>query len=488
MLYDNLTQPLSKKEFKREYEASKKRLTEIQLRLIELKIPVIIVFDGFSASGKGTQISRLLYPLDPRHFDVFTMSKVTEDMQMRPFLWSFWTKTPQRGRIAIFDKSWHRLALPESQKKWKLTPRELTGFDEDTLNFEKSLRDDGFVILKFFLDISAKEQRARFDQLLSNPDTAWRVDSEDINQNKHFDKIKKQYYKMIKETSTDCCPWHLIEADDGNFATLKIFRILIDTLEQAIYETEHPKTEDSLKIVETFEALSLIEADKLVDESEYKEKLDYLQKQLAQLSFKLYKRRRSVVLVYEGKDAAGKGGNIKRLTQELDPRGYEVISIAAPTSVELSHNYLWRFWNRMPKDGHLAIFDRSWYGRVLVERVEGFCSESEWRRAYQEINDMEQHLASNGTIICKFWLHIDDEEQLRRFNARMEDPLKRHKITDEDWRNREKWNEYELAVNEMLVRTNTPYAPWVIVESNNKKFARLKTLEYMVKTLEEALK
>jgi polyphosphate kinase 2 (PPK2 family) len=208
---------------------------------------------------------------------------------------------------------------------------------------------------------------------------------------------------------------------------------------------------------------------------------------MSELGFKLYTKRRSVVMVYEGWDAAGKGGNIKRMTQELDPRGYEVVPVPAPTQDELNHHYLWRFWKKMPKDGHCAIFDRSWYGRVMVERIEGFCTAEEWQRAYKEINDMEKHMVNHGVILFKFWIHIDKEEQLKRFQLRQADPLKQYKITDEDWRNREKWDQYEKAVDEMLWRTNTEYAKWRVIESNDKKYARIKTLEYVVNELERQL-
>jgi polyphosphate kinase 2 (PPK2 family) len=201
------------------------------------------------------------------------------------------------------------------------------------------------------------------------------------------------------------------------------------------------------------------------------------------LEHEIYVRRVPVVIAYEGWDAAGKGGNIRRLTQNLDPRGYEVVPVAAPNDIEKAHHYLWRFWLQMPKAGHITIFDRSWYGRVLVERVEGFCTEAQWRRAYREINGMEQHLAHFGAIVLKFWLHIDPDEQLRRFREREGMLHKQWKMTDEDWRNREKLDQYRGAVEEMLYRTSTPYAPWTIVESNCKRHARVKVLETVCKAI-----
>ena len=220
---------------------------------------------------------------------------------------------------------------------------------------------------------------------------------------------------------------------------------------------------------------------------EYATRLKKAQAMLPELEHEIYLRRVPVVIAYEGWDAAGKGGNIRRLTQNLDPRGYEVVPVAAPNDVEKAHHYLWRFWAQMPKAGHIAIFDRSWYGRVLVERVEGFCTEAEWRRAYREINGMEQHLVNFGAVLLKFWLHIDPDEQLRRFREREGMAHKQWKITEEDWRNREKMDQYREAVEEMLHRTTTPYAPWTIVESNCKRYARVKVLETVCEVIRKRL-
>jgi len=205
------------------------------------------------------------------------------------------------------------------------------------------------------------------------------------------------------------------------------------------------------------------------------------------LEHEVYKKRLSVIMVYEGWDAAGKGGNIKRLLKMMDPRGYEVIPIAAPNDIEKAHHYLWRFWKAIPKAGHIAIFDRSWYGRVMVERVEGFCIEEEWKKAYREINEMEEQLVNFGTVLIKFWLQVDRAEQLKRFKERQQNPHKQWKITDEDWRNRKKWIQYKTAVDEMLLRTSTSYAPWTIIESNSKLYARIKVLKTVIEEIEKKL-
>lgn len=234
--------------------------------------------------------------------------------------------------------------------------------------------------------------------------------------------------------------------------------------------------------------LANVDLSKELGKQEYKEQLLQYQTKLRALAFKCYQKRQSVVVVYEGWDAAGKGGSIRRVTEKLDPRGYHVYAIAAP-NVGKNRHYLWRFWRRLipPDEKQLVIFDRSWYGRVLVERVEGFAEEHEWKRAYREINDFERQLTNNGALVVKFWFHIDKAEQLRRFEARNQTPHKRWKLTDEDYRNREKWQDYEVAVDEMLVRTSTRTAPWTLVEGNDKRHARVKSLRHLVEILEAKL-
>jgi len=480
------------KTYKREMEPLEARLTALQQQIKDYKIPVLIVFEGWSASGKGTFISKVLNPLDPRYFNVHTLDKPSESSILRPFLWRYAVSLPSKGRISIYDKSWHRLNLPEGQRKWKLTQKAKDEFFYDVNAFEEQLAVDGILVIKLFLHISRDEQKRRFKELIKTPDTAWRVDEDDWRQNEEYDIYLKRFERMIQESNTGISKWSVIEANDKNYATIKIFKVIINKIEEEMnrrLSVQRVQPEITVKPVEPPEVsiLSSVALDKTISKASYKEKLAHYQRKMSELGFKLYTKRRSVVMVYEGWDAAGKGGNIKRMTQELDPRGYEVVPISAPTQDELIHHYLWRFWNKIPKDGHFGIFDRSWYGRVMVERIEGFCTLEEWQRAYKEINDFERHLHNHGVIIFKFWVHIDKDEQLARFEARQQDPLKQYKITEEDWRNREKWDLYEKAVDEMLFRTNTEYAPWLVVESNDKKYARIKTLEAVTAKLERML-
>ena len=489
----DLSKKVDKKTYRRVMDEAEEKLGLLQRECKDAGIPVILVFEGMGAAGKGVQINRLIQALDPRGFDVYACDRPTEDEQMRPFLWRYWTKTPAKGRIAVFDRSWYRSV--QVDRFDGLTPEDKLGDAyQDILSFEKQLCDDGTVIMKFFLYIDKDEQKKRFKKLEGSKETSWRVTEEDWNRNKDFDRYLKMNEEMLEKTDTDYAPWVIIEAVDKDYAALKIVSTVMDRLE---YELEHRRPEDGKqaqrqesKTRERFKngVLSGIDLSKSLTEEEYKTRLKKLQKRLAELHSELYRLRIPVVIGFEGWDAGGKGGAIKRLTSNLDPRGYRVNPTAAPNDIEKVHHYLWRFWNNVPKAGHIAVFDRTWYGRVMVERIEGFCSEAQWRRAYQEINEMESHMANAGAVVLKFWLHIDKDEQERRFRERQANPAKQWKITDEDWRNREKWDQYEEAVNEMLIRTSTTYAPWIVVEGNDKRYARVKVLQTVVDALEKKIK
>ena len=489
----DLSKKVDKKTYRRVMDEAEEKLGLLQRECKDAGIPVILVFEGMGAAGKGVQINRLIQALDPRGFDVYACDRPTEDEQMRPFLWRYWTKTPAKGRIAVFDRSWYRSV--QVDRFDGLTREDKLGDAyQDILSFEKQLCDDGTVIMKFFLYIDKDEQKKRFKKLEGSKETSWRVTEEDWNRNKDFDRYLKMNEEMLEKTDTDYAPWVIIEAVDKDYAALKIVSTVMDRLE---YELEHRRQEDGKqaqrqesKTRERFKngVLSGIDLSKSLTEEEYKTRLKKLQKRLAELHSELYRLRIPVVIGFEGWDAGGKGGAIKRLTSNLDPRGYRVNPTAAPNDIEKVHHYLWRFWNSVPKAGHIAIFDRTWYGRVMVERIEGFCSEAQWRRAYQEINEMESHMANAGAVVLKFWLHIDKDEQERRFKERQANPAKQWKITDEDWRNREKWDQYEEAVNEMLIRTSTTYAPWIVVEGNDKRYARVKVLQTVVDALEKKVK
>jgi len=510
----DLTKKLSKEEYKEKMPQLEARLGRLQRECKALGIPIMIVFEGFGASGKGLQIGRLIQSMDPRGFEVHPIKNETEEERMHPFMWRFWTKTPAKGRIAIYDGSWYRRVLIDRFEK-RTKNKELADVFHSINSFEEQLAEDGTLIIKLLLDIDKKEQKKRFDKLEKNKETAWRVTQGDKERNVHYDEYAAMMEDMLFKTDTDYAPWTIIESMDKRFATLKIYTTVIKAMADQIEKLQKEKEEKEAKKLADSESAAGGETDavaeiaKEADEEmkdlqvsilskadmslhytreEYKEKLDKLQKKMEKLHGELYRRRIPVVLGFEGWDAGGKGGAIKRLTERMDARGYVVNPTASPNDIEKAHHYLWRFWRAMPKDGHVAIFDRTWYGRVMVERIEGFCTTEEWKRAYKEINDMEKDLYDAGAIVIKFWMHIDKDEQERRFRERQENPEKQWKITDEDWRNREKWDQYEDAVNEMLMRTSTDYAPWVVVEGNDKYYARVKVLRTVVEAIEARLK
>lgn len=510
----DLTKKISKDEYKQKKENLEVQMGYLQRECKAQNIPIIILFEGFGASGKGLQIGRLIQSMDPRGFEVYPIKNETEEEQMHPFMWRFWTKTPAKGRIAIFDGSWYRKVLIDRFEK-RTKSKNLPEAFHSINSFEEQLTDDGTLIIKLFLDIDKKEQKKRFEKLEKNKETAWRVNQGDRERNARYDEYAAMVEEMLFKTDTDYAPWTIIESMDKRFAEVKIYTTVIKAMADRIEQEKKKNVQFNVQDRQIDESGKskgegqISEIAKKADEEmknlqisilsgadltlsytreEYREKLDKLQKKMEKLHGELYRRRIPVILGFEGWDAGGKGGAIKRLTEKMDPRGYVVNPTASPNDIEKAHHYLWRFWKAMPKDGHVAIFDRTWYGRVMVERIEGFCTEEEWKRAYKEINDMEKDLYNAGAIVIKFWMHIDKDEQERRFKERQENPEKQWKITEEDWRNREKWDQYTDAVNEMLLRTSTDYAPWIVVEGNSKYYARIKVLKTVVKTIEERLK
>lgn len=499
----DLTKKMKKEEYKERMETMMPRLAKLQRECKALGIPVMIVFEGFGAAGKGVQIGKLISALDPRGFYVHAIDGESKDEQLRPFLWRFWTKTPEKGRIAIFDRSWYRRVLVD-RFDGITTAKELGYAYEEINSFERQLTDGGYVIIKLFLAIDKKEQKKRFKKLMESKSSAWRVTQADLKRNKEYDVYKDMNDEMLQRTDTDYAPWTIIEATDREFATVKIYSAVIRALELKIQEVKQEnekrqaekaagktgagKAAGQEDTVLRTSSLNSVDLSLSYTKEEYKEKLDKLQARIQELHGELYRKRIPVILGFEGWDAGGKGGAIKRLTEKMDPRGYRVNPTASPNDIERAHHYLWRFWNNVPKKGHIAIFDRTWYGRVMVERIEGFCTTEEWTRAYKEMNDMEANWVHSGAVVLKFWLQIDKDEQERRFRERMENPEKQWKITDEDWRNRAKWDQYEQAVDEMLVHTSTTYAPWIIVEGNNKYYARIKVLQSVIDAIEKRLK
>ncbi len=469
------------------------RLGACQRAALEAGIPVIVIFEGLDAAGKGSLINCMSQALDPRGFTVHPISAPNEIERYYPWMQRFCSIIPPDGKIAIFDRSWYGRVLVERIEK-HLPGRQWEQGYEDIQQLERQLADAGRVIVKFWLHISKEEQKKRFKKIGRDPVLAWKVGKQEWRHHQKYDVWLEAVEEMLERTSAAHAPWTVVEATDARFARVKVFETVIEAIQQELQRRAaapkvkpEPMARPEISPTQDHTILDRIDTSLSLEREEYNEELDKLQKRVFQLEHEIYIARIPAVIVYEGWDAAGKGGNIKRLTRGLDPRGYEVVPIAAPTPLEKSHHYLWRFWSKLPKAGHITIFDRSWYGRVMVERIEGFCSEEEWRRAYREINEFEKQLADSGTALIKFWLHIDRDEQLRRFEARQQTPEKQWKITEEDWRNREKYEQYRVCVVEMLQRTSTTYAPWTILEANCKLYARIKAIRTVAKTLEDAL-
>lgn len=493
----DLSRKLEKGEFKALAPSLMDRLGELQRLAKSAQVPILILFEGWDAAGKGTLMNQLIQPLDPRGFRVHNVHEAGENDRFYPPLKPFWDMTPPKGRIGIFNKSWYRLLTddflgeldPAHAKGRKNLRKNL--FD-DILSFEGQLAQDGNLIIKFFLHISKKEQKKRLKKLSDNPCTQWRVGPKDWMRHENYDATIPLVEEFILKTDKSHAPWTIVEAHDPDYACIKILTTVSGAIEAHLARIESTKSTQQRKSAKHEPSAAApatpsptmaptifrnLDMNKTISDSKYHQELEDLQDKLTQIGYELYQKRRPMVIAFEGVDAAGKGGCIKRLTQCLDPRGYEVIPTSAPNDWEKAHHYLWRFWTAFPKAGHIGIYDRTWYGRVLVERVEGFATEEEWKRAYAEINEMEEQWLNYGAILLKFWLQIDQDEQFQRFSLREDTPQKQWKITDEDWRNRDKWPLYEIAAEEMLLRTSTKRAPWHIVEANDKHYARLKVLK-----------
>lgn len=467
--------------------AARSKLSVLQMQIKEHGLPVLVLFEGWGTAGKGSVLGKVIKNIDPRFFKVATMDEPTEEEGRKPFLYRYFVKIPAKGKFEFLDSGWMDEVVKDVLHD-KIGEKEYKKKIESVKRFERQLTDNGYLVMKFFFQISRKEQKKCIEVLKENKDTRWRVSGDEDWQNKHYDKCMHVFDRYLNDTNSPADPWYIVDAKNRKWAELQVLETLVSGIETALKNSNLavPLLQNVFAL-EKIPKLSEISLDKEISEEEYKKELKNLQSKLSELHNRLYRRKIPVVIAYEGWDAAGKGGNIKRITEALDPRGFEVHPIASPLPNEKARHYLWRFWNRLPKTGHIAIFDRTWYGRVMVERLEGFCSENEWQRAYNEINEFEKELSDWGAVIIKFWVQIDKDTQLARFEERQNTPEKQWKITDEDWRNREKWDLYETAVNEMLKKTNTTYAPWHVLESNDKKYARIKALKIVIDAIEAAL-
>lgn len=474
-----------------EVPALREALLTAQYDLLRAKgFPVVILISGVDGAGKGETVNRLHEWMDPRHIETHAMDLKDAEDEERPAFYRFWKALPPKGKMGVFFTSWYTEPILGRVYR-KNSNADLDLRMEQIRRFERMLANEGALVLKFWLHLSKDRQRERLEKLESKQRTRWRVTEEDWKRFKLYDRFRRISERALRETSTAEAPWIVVEGTDARYRSLTVGKAILRALRGRLDEPEpkHPESHAPpfLPPVDTTNVLRSLDLSRSLSKSEYEDDLEKYQGKLAKLTRDPRYKDISVVAVFEGVDAAGKGGAIRRVTGALDAREYHVYPIAAPSEEERAKPYLWRFWRHLPRRGKLAIFDRSWYGRVLVERVEGFCPEEDWMRAYAEINEFEEQLADHRVVVAKFWLQISQEEQLRRFKEREETGWKRFKITPDDWRNRDKWGAYEIAVCDMVDRTSSEIAPWTLIEANDKHFARIKILRTLCARIEAAL-
>ena len=481
---------LAKSEFKREEPKLRRALLDAQYRLLEKnKFPVIILVNGVDGAGKGETVNLFNEWMDPRHIHTHAFGASTDAERARPEMWRFWTSLPPKGHIGILYGSWYTDPILQ-----RVMENDGAAEFEQRLvrirDHERMLVAEGALILKLWFHLSKDAQKSRLKLLSEKKKSAWRVTKEDWKRFKHYEEFVNVCERALRETSTGEAPWNIIEGGNHEYRSLTAGRLLLAALEYRLKASPDAAAAPVTLVkasIDKRDVLNTADYSRKLEHADYQKQLDKLQGELNLLTRHKNMRDRSIVMVFEGMDAAGKGSTIRRITRAVDARFYHVVPIAAPSDEERAQPYLWRFWRHMPPHGHAVIFDRSWYGRVLVERVEKFCREDAWQRAYHEINEFEEQLADGGAIVAKFWLAISPAEQLKRFKERAKIPHKQFKITAEDWRNRKNWPAYERAVADMIDHTSTDVAPWHIIASNDKPWARVEALKRLVETLEHRL-
>lgn len=483
---------VDKASYDQQVPALREALLDAQYDLISAKaFPVVILIGGVDGAGRSESVGLLNQWLDPRHIETHGMGDPSDEERDRPAMWRFWRALPPKGKAAVFQGSWYSLPLLD-RVYGRIKNPALEKAISRNVRFERMLVDEGALVLKFWFHLSKDRQEKRLKNLQKDPHTRWRVTERDWEHFSRYDKFFRVSSQVLRMSSTAQAPWYIIEGEDERYRSLTFGRILLENLrrrlEQHSAPSHSPPAPPLPPAVDNLHLLKALDLDARLDKQRYQTQLEDLQGRLNLLTRNRRFSDISVVCVFEGNDAAGKGGSIRRITGALDARRYQIIPIAAPTDEEKAQPYMWRFWRHLPRRGRLTLFDRSWYGRVLVERVEGYCSEYDWMRAYSEINDFETQLAEHDIVLVKFWLAISQEEQLRRFQERENTGFKRYKITQEDWRNREKWPEYEQAVCDMVDRTSTEISPWTLVPANDKNYARIKILETLCDRIEAGLK
>ena len=465
-------------------------VTQQRLRSSKCSFPAMLVFAGVDGAGKHETVDLLNEWMDPRWLETHAYDDLDERDKNHPEYWRYWCNIPQKGEISFFLSAWYSKPLL-SHVKHSMSDNEFMNEIEHINQFERTLSDNGAMIFKFWMHLDKEKQLDRLEELSKNPLTSWQIKATDWENVGMYEDFIKSSEVLISETSTDLNPWLMIDGASERSRTIAVARHFVDAVNKRLDQLEKKKAVSNEKIkafASGYDFLSKLDMSKhLSNKDDYEKRLIEGQARLHKLSQNAYRNKRSIVVVFEGSDAAGKGGTIRRITKGLDARQYNVKPIGVPTKEELDHHYLWRFWNQLPADGRIIIFDRSWYGRVLVERIEGYASDKEWKQAFREINEFEKQLIAHGTIVVKFWLQVSKEEQHRRFKERESISYKKWKLTDEDWRNREKWDQYQIAINDMIELCQSKECPWILIPSNSKKFARVTALESLCEHLESEL-
>ncbi len=487
----NLDHRIDKATYRREEAKLREALLDAQYDLKEnSRFPVLILIAGVEGAGKGETVNLLNEWMDPRHIVTHAFFEPSDEERERPALWRFWRALPPKGKLGVFFGAWH--TMPVIQRvTGEIGEAEFAQAIAEIVRLEKMLCDEGVLLLKYWFHLSRPQQKKRLRSLEKDPETRWRVTEREWEYFKLYKKFMKVCEPFLRKTSTGEAPWIVVPGADARYRSLTFGRHLLAAMRERLDEKPvkrlPDKTPPLLAASDKLNVLRALPLDQTLTKPDYQKQLEKWQRRLNVASRDPRFKSISVVCMFEGNDAAGKGGAIRRVTSALDARCYTNVSVAAPTEEERAQPYLWRFWRHIPRHNRFTFFDRSWYGRVLVERVEGFCSEADWMRAYSEINDFEGALLRRGIVVVKFWLAIGKDEQFKRFKGREKVAFKRFKITAEDWRNRKKWDDYELAVCDMVDRTSTALAPWTLVEANNKYHARIKVLKTLAQALEGAL-
>jgi polyphosphate:AMP phosphotransferase len=476
---------IDKANYKAEVPNLRVGLVNAQYDLREADFPVIIWIAGDDRVAANEAVNRLNEWMDARYINTRVFAELSQEESERPALWRLWRSLPPKGSTAIFAGGLMRAAALHADGE--IGELEFSHWLRHVAELQNQLVADGALVLKFFLHTPAKKQRKRLKKAEKDKEQGWWVDERDWAALDQLGPVLPIAERILHETSTPGAPWTIVESTDARYRDITVARTVLDALTARLGQDQSSGPSLAERVFGDLgngaNVLSGVDLSRSLDKADYRSRLAKEQGRLHRLSLEARKRGVSTVLAFEGWDAAGKGGVIRRITQSLEAGDYRVIPVAAPTEHERRFHYLWRFWRDLPAAGRFSIFDRTWYGRVLVERVEGFAQAAEWQRAYDEINDFEAQLVERGCYVAKFWLHVSPEEQLARFQAREETPYKKHKITEEDYRNREKWDDYVRAIDQMILRTTTDGARWHVIPANDKYYARVATL----KTINEGL-